>query len=228
MRARNLLPAAGFHAGEMRRAAARPAHVPRNETVYLCRFGLRRLENDSGLAGFRVQAGELAAPSPAWFQVHHAAMLGTAVLMDPDAVIPAESSADDAGAASFRAECGAWALGDEEVCWHDGRTGRLLQAAPNAGNVAVDEGEAAWTPPTASAALYRRFGELLTAQAQVAGDDGGARHGMGYDEAKRAVAAATGYGRARQLLLFGARTKLHRSLAGRGVPLAKVGGQRGR
>ena len=208
----------------MRRAAARPAHVPRNETVYLCRFGLCRLENDSGLAGFRVQAGELAAPSPAWFQVHHAAMLGTAVLMDPDAVIPAESSADDAGAASFRAECGAWALGDKEVCWHDGRTGRLLQAAPNAGNVAVDEGEAAWTPPTASAALYRRFGELLAAQAQVAGDDGGARHGMGYDEAKRAVAAATGYGRARQLLLFGARTKLHRSLAGRGVPLAKVGG----
>ena len=223
MRARNLLPAAGFHAGEMRRAAARPAHVPRNETVYLCRFGLCRLEN-VWCGRFRVQAGELAAPSPAWFQVHHAAMLGTAVLMDPDAVIPAESSADDAGAASFRAECGAWALGDKEVCWHDGRTGRLLQAAPNAGNVAVDEDEAAWTPPTASAALYRRFGELLTAQAQVAGDDGGARHEMGYDEAKRAVAAATGYGRARQLLLFGARTKLHRSLAGRGVPLAKVGG----
>ena len=212
----------------MRRAAARPAHVPRNETVYLRRFGLCRLEMTLVLACFRVQAGESAAPSPAWFQVHHAAMLGTAVLMDPDAVIPVESSADDAGAASFRAECGAWALGDKEVCWHDGRTGRLLQAAPNAGNVAVDEDEAAWTPPTASAALYRRFGELLTAQAQVAGDDEGARHGMGYDEAKRAVAAATGYGRARQMLLFGARTKLHRGLAGRGVPLAKVGGQHAR
>ena len=180
-----------------------------------------------------------AEPRSSRFRIHHSAMLGTGVLLDPDAVVPAgnagEGDAGEAGAV-FSAVCGAWAAGDAEVGWHDGRTGRLLGDAPagaggsaelaGAEGAAVQDGAGArprWAPATASAALHELFVSLSAAQASASavGKDGCSCEAAGetsYAEAKRSVEEATGYGQARQLLLFGGRTKLHRTLEGRGPP----------
>lgn len=172
------------------------------------------------------------------FRIHHAAMLGTGVLLDPDAVVPAGSAGTvDTGEAGavFSAVCGAWAAGDADVAWHDGRTGRVLRDdAPDEGasveagapGAAGQDGAGArprWAPATASAALHEVFASLSAAQATATaqGKDGGSCEAAGeisYAEAKRAVGEATGYGTARRLLLFGGRTKLHRTLEGRGPP----------
>ena len=183
-----------------------------------------------------------ACPTGFGFRVHHAAMLGTSVMLDPDAVLAADETApgdgNDAGA-KFSAVCGAWTLGDAEPAWHDGRTGckessekhpeehRHGQAHSTAADADGNGDASRWAVPTARGVLHRLFQDLAALQTQLdVAAEGGRTDGEAmqdrlsqyscYAQAKRTVGETTGYSQARQLLLFGGQTKLCRSLEGKG------------
>ena len=201
----------------------------------------------SGPAAATAAFNSAAWPAGCSFRVHHAAMLGTSVLLDPDAVVLVDETAaadgNDTGA-KFSAMCGAWTLGDAEPAWHDGRTGskrssekhpdehpeehRRGKAHGTAADADGDVDASRWAVPTARGALHRLFQDLAALQARldVAADgcrtDGEAVQTrlpeyLCYTQAKRTVGETTGYSQARQLLLFGEQTKLCRSLEGKGL-----------
>ena len=131
-----------------------------------------------------------AAPAPvdpalsaaSGFRIHHAAMLGTSLLLDPDSVV-GEVDADNGNdtGAKFSAVCGAWTLGDPEAVWHDGRSGcrRSSEEQPEqhmhghteaSGSTADGDGAGEaprWAVPIARAALHRLFRDLAAIQAQT-------------------------------------------------------------
>jgi hypothetical protein len=217
-------------------------------------------------AAVKPRMDDMTAPTTATggkasrFRIHHAAMLGTGVLLDPDAVIVADGAADTAAGeeragggtgAKFAAICGSWALGDDEVAWHDGRTGQRPLPTEDGVVTAVTEQRQGqvkgtvphWAIPTASASLYLLYRELAALQRRAidtesAGSSGSGAMAVGrervaatdpaalvdegtvlahaYSEVKQIVGKMTGYAQARELLLFGGRTKLCRTLEGQG------------
>lgn len=138
-----------------------------------------------------VPAGALQA-EPAFsaasgFRIHHTAMLGTSLLLDPDAIVGADEEDADNGngaGAKFSAVCGAWTLGDAEAVWHDGRTGCRKSNGERPGQhehggahsttaKADGRGEAPrWAVPIARAALHCLFRDLAAVQAHSDEPDG--------------------------------------------------------